>query len=64
MTRDEQKALAVLATLLHLGLRNVRTGPTVPAFVTEPVWQLLCERFGLRAGETAEKDLADALGVA
>lgn len=60
----EQKALAVLATLLHLGLRNVRTGPTVPAFVTEPVWQLLCERFGLRASETAEKDLADALGAA
>ncbi|MCM1969400.1 hypothetical protein NC490_24100 [Streptomyces sp. G1] len=42
----------------------MRTGPTVPAFVTEPVWQLLCERFGLRAGETAEKDLADALGAA
>ncbi|MGW5938255.1 hydroxylamine reductase [Streptomyces celluloflavus] len=59
----EQKALAVLATLIHLGLRNVRTGPTVPAFVTEPVWRLLSERFGLRTSESAEKDLADALGA-
>ncbi|MFE4257998.1 hydroxylamine reductase [Streptomyces sp. NPDC056883] len=60
----EQKALAVLTTILYLGLRNVRTGPTVPAFVTEPVWQLLCERFGLRASQSVEHDLAEALGTA
>ncbi|MFD7033663.1 hydroxylamine reductase [Streptomyces sp. NPDC059917] len=60
----EQKALAILATVLHLGLRNVLAGPTLPAFVTEPVWNLLCERFGLRASRTAEEDLADALAGA
>lgn len=60
----EQKALAILTTVLFLGLRNVRTGPTVPAFVTPPVWKLLEERFGLRTSESAQKDLADALGTA
>ena len=59
----EQKALAILTTVLHLGLRNVRTGPSVPAFVTEPVWNLLSERFGLRTSQSAEQDLADALGA-
>ncbi|WP_424216272.1 hydroxylamine reductase (plasmid) [Streptomyces sp. BI20] len=60
----EQKALAVLSTILYLGLRNVRTGPTVPAFVTEPVWDILVERFGLRTSRTAEQDLAEVLGTA
>ncbi|GAA2246613.1 hydroxylamine reductase [Streptomyces atrovirens] len=59
----EQKALAILTTVLHLGLRNVRTGPSVPAFVTEPVWNLLSERFGLRTSRSAQQDLADALGA-
>lgn len=60
----EQKALAILTTVLFLGLRNVRTGPSVPAFVTEPVWNLLVERFGLRTSRSAEEDLADILGAA
>jgi hypothetical protein len=34
----EQKAVAILLTLLHPGIRNLRLGPTLPAFVTPNVW--------------------------
>ena len=56
----EQKAVAVLLTLLALGVRNVRLGPTLPAFLTPALLDVLVARFGIRPVTTAEADLADA----
>ena len=57
----EQKAVAVLLTLLHLGVRNIRIGPTLPAFLSPAVLELLHEKFNLMAIKTAEEDLAGML---
>jgi hydroxylamine reductase len=57
----EQKAVAVLLTLLHLGVRNIRIGPTLPAFLSSAVLDLLHEKFNLMAITTAEEDLAAIL---
>jgi hydroxylamine reductase len=57
----EQKAVAVLLTLLHLGVRNIRIGPTLPAFLSPAVLDLLHEKFNLMAIKTAEQDLAAML---
>lgn len=58
----EQKAVCILLTLLHLGVRNVRLGPSLPAFVTPPVLDVLVKQFGLLPITTPEADLAAALG--
>jgi hydroxylamine reductase len=57
----EQKAVAVLLTLLHLGVRNIRIGPTLPAFLSPGVLALLGEKYNLMAITTAEADLAAML---
>jgi hydroxylamine reductase len=57
----EQKAVAVLLTLLHLGVRNIRIGPTLPAFLSPGVVALLHEKFNLMAITTADADLAAML---
>jgi hydroxylamine reductase len=57
----EQKAVAVLLTLLHLGVRNIRIGPTLPAFLSPAVLTLLNEKFNLMAIKTADEDLAAML---
>jgi hydroxylamine reductase len=57
----EQKAVAVLLTLLHLGVRNIRIGPTLPAFLSPGVLALLHEKFNLMAITSAENDLAAML---
>ncbi|HRT59121.1 MAG TPA: hydroxylamine reductase, partial [Candidatus Paceibacterota bacterium] len=54
----------VLLTLLHLGIRNIRLGPTLPAFVTPAVLQVLVEKFNLMPIKTAEADLQSILGKA
>lgn len=53
----EQKAVAVLLTLLHLGMKNIRLGPTLPAFVTPAVLKVLSEKFNLMPITSVEKDL-------
>ncbi len=53
----EQKAVAILLTLLHLGVKNIRIGPSLPAFVTPSVLNLLVETFGLTPTGTVEADL-------
>ncbi len=58
----EQKAAAVLLTLLALGIRNIRLGPSLPAFITPTVLERLTAAFGLRPITSAEADLAAALG--
>lgn len=58
----EQKAVAVLLALLYLGIRNVRLGPTLPAFLTPDIRQYLSDRFALKPVTTPEDDLAAILG--
>ncbi|MFV1965026.1 MAG: hydroxylamine reductase [Pirellulaceae bacterium] len=58
----EQKAVAVLLTLLHLGIKDIRLGPALPAFVTPPVLAVLVEKFNIMPIKTAEEDLAAILG--
>jgi hydroxylamine reductase len=53
----EQKAVAILLTLLHLGIRNIRLGPTLPAFVTPNVLKVLVDKFNLMPIQTPEADL-------
>jgi hydroxylamine reductase len=57
----EQKAVAVLLTLLYLGVRNIRIGPTLPAFLSPDVVGLLHEKFNLMPIGTANEDLAAML---
>lgn len=57
----EQKAVVILLTLLHLGIRNIRLGPSLPAFVTPAVLNVLVETFDLAPITTPEKDLAAIL---
>jgi hydroxylamine reductase len=59
----EQKAVAVLLTLLFLGIRNIRLGPTLPAFVTPAVLKVLVDKFNLMPIQTAEKDLQTILAA-
>jgi len=57
----EQKAVAILLTLLWLGVRNIRIGPTLPAFLSPAVLDLLHENYNLMPTTTAEADLAAML---
>jgi hydroxylamine reductase len=57
----EQKAAAVLLTLLALGIRNIRLGPTLPAFLTPNLVQALVDNYGLMPITTAEADIQAAL---
>jgi hydroxylamine reductase len=54
----EQKAVCVLLALLHLGVRNIRLGPKLPAFVTPAILQALVDRFNIMPIGTIEGDLA------
>ncbi len=60
----EQKAVVILLSLLYLGIRNIRLGPSLPAFVTPAVLQVLVDKFAIRPIGTAEEDLAAILGTA
>lgn len=53
----EQKAVIVLLALLHLGVKNIHIGPTLPAFVSEGVLQVLVDNFGLAGNSTVEEDI-------
>jgi len=58
----EQKAVVILLTLLHLGIKNIRIGPSLPAFITPAVLDVLVSGFGLTPISTPEADLAAILG--
>ena len=57
----EQKAVAILLTLLHLGIKNIRIGPSLPAFISPTVLGLLQKNYNLMAITTPEQDLAAIL---
>ncbi|MGD9023030.1 MAG: hydroxylamine reductase, partial [Deltaproteobacteria bacterium] len=58
----EQKAVAILLTLLHLGIRNIRLGPSLPAFITSSVLDVLVRNFNIMPISTPEEDLKAILG--
>ncbi|MDA3936073.1 MAG: hydroxylamine reductase [Actinomycetota bacterium] len=59
----EQKAVAILLSLLYLGITDMRLGPTLPAFITPNVLQVLVDNFGIMPiGESAADDLKAILG--
>ncbi|MFZ3037580.1 MAG: hydroxylamine reductase [Rugosibacter sp.] len=57
----EQKAAAVLLTLLALDIKNIRLGPTLPAFLTPNILNVLVEKFGIQPIGEARADIASAL---
>ena len=57
----EQKAVCILLTLLHLGIKNIRLGPTLPAFVSPNVLNYLVENFNIAPITTPEEDLKQLL---
>ena len=58
----EQKAVAILLTLLYLGIQDIRIGPSLPAFVSPAVLNVLVEKFGVKPITTPEEDLKAILG--
>ena len=60
----EQKAVCILLTLLHLGIKNIRLGPSLPAFVTPAVLKVLVDNFAIKPITTVEADLKAALAGA
>ncbi|MGE9984604.1 hydroxylamine reductase [Desulfovibrio sp. SGI.169] len=57
----EQKAVSILLTLLALGIRDIRLGPSLPAFVSPNILNLLVEKWGIRPISTPDEDLAAIL---
>ena len=58
----EQKAVAILLTLFHLGIKNIRLGPSLPAFITPNVLDVLVKNFNVMPISTPEEDLKAILG--
>ena len=58
----EQKAVCILLTLLHLGIKNILLGPTLPAFVSPNVLNFLVEHYNIAPIGTPEADLKKILG--
>jgi hydroxylamine reductase len=53
----EQKAVAILLSLLYLGIKNIRIGPSLPAFITPNILKVLVEKFNIMPITTPEEDL-------
>ncbi len=58
----EQKAVAILLTLFHLGIKGIRIGPTPPAFITPNVLKVLQDNFDLKLISTPTEDIKAILG--
>jgi len=54
--------LIILLTLLHLGIKNIKLGPSLPAFVSPNVLNILAEKFGIRPIANVDEDMAEMLG--
>lgn len=54
----EQKAVIVLLALLSLGVKNIHLGPTLPAFLSDNVVNILVEKFGIAPNSSVDEDLA------
>jgi hydroxylamine reductase len=58
----EQKAVVILLTLLHLGIKNIKLGPSLPAFISPNVRNFLVENFNIAPISTPDEDLKAILG--
>ncbi|MBQ4346817.1 MAG: hydroxylamine reductase [Firmicutes bacterium] len=58
----EQKAVCILLTLLHFGIKNILLGPSLPAFVSPNVLHFIVENFNIAPVSTPEADLKKILG--
>ena len=58
----EQKAVCILLTLLYLGIKDIRLGPTLPAFLSQNVLNILIDKFNIKLITTPEQDLKEILG--
>ena len=58
----EQKAVIVLLALLHLGVKNIHLGPTLPAFLSTNVAKVLIENFGIGGITNVEGDIKSMIG--
>jgi hydroxylamine reductase len=58
----EQKAVAILLTLLYLGIKNIHLGPSLPAFLTPNVLDVLVKNFNIKPISTPDQDLKEILG--
>ena len=58
----EQKAVAILLSLLYLGIKNIKKGPTAPQFFTENILKFVQEKYNLQLIKTPEEDLKEILG--
>ena len=58
----EQKAVAILLTLLALGIKNIRLGPSLPAFTTANVLDVLVKNYNIKPISTPDQDLKEILG--
>ena len=58
----EQKAVAILLTLFYLGIKDIRLGPSLPAFITPNILNVLVEKFNVMPITTPEQDLKAILG--
>jgi hydroxylamine reductase len=57
----EQKAVCILLTLLSLGIKNIRIGPSLPAFISPNILKVLVEKFNIAPISTAEEDIKNAM---
>ncbi|MDP8262497.1 MAG: hydroxylamine reductase [Candidatus Ancaeobacter aquaticus] len=57
----EQKAVCILLTLLYLGIKNIRLGPTLPAFISPNVLNILVEKFSIKPIGEVDADIQDTL---
>ena len=58
----EQKAVGILLTLLHLGIKDIYLGPTIPAFISPNVLKILVDNYNLSPISTPGEDLRKILG--
>jgi len=58
----EQKAVCILLALLHLGIKGIRLGPSLPAFLTPNVFETLVKTFDIKPITTPDEDLKAILG--
>ncbi|OPX96629.1 MAG: Hydroxylamine reductase [Syntrophorhabdus sp. PtaB.Bin006] len=58
----EQKAVAILLTLLYLGIKDMRLGPSLPAFITPNILKVLVENYNIKPITTPEEDIKAILG--
>ena len=58
----EQKAVAILLTLFYMGIKDIRLGPSLPAFITPNILNVLVEKFNVMPISTPDEDLKAILG--